>query len=77
MGPSDGLERVLFTALNQFAAASAHRELANAKLILLGFPVRARFAHESQLSTQSNCRRDPLGARTLRALRDRYRGLEP
>jgi dienelactone hydrolase len=37
MDPGNGLERVLFTALNRFAAASAHCELANAKLILLGF----------------------------------------
>lgn len=37
MEPSNGLGRVLFTALRQFAEISGHHELVNAKLILLGF----------------------------------------
>lgn len=35
--PAKGLGRALFTALQQFAAASKHPELASAKLIMLGF----------------------------------------
>jgi hypothetical protein len=41
-----GSNLVLFTALNQFAAARAHCKLANAKLILLGFSGAGPFAHE-------------------------------
>ena len=35
--PSKGIGRALFAALTQFAESSGHPELANAKLILLGF----------------------------------------
>jgi dienelactone hydrolase len=35
--PSKGIGRALFSALTQFAESSGHPELANAKLILLGF----------------------------------------
>jgi len=46
MDPSHGVGRALFTALEQFAAASGHQELAKAKLILLGFSgTGALFAH--------------------------------
>ena len=36
-GPARGIGRALFAALDQFAALSGHRELASARLILLGF----------------------------------------
>lgn len=46
MDPKHGIGRALFTALGQFATASGHPELANAKLILLGFSgTGALFAH--------------------------------
>jgi len=46
MDPSHGVGRALFTALEQFATASGHQELAKAKLILLGFSgTGALFAH--------------------------------
>ena len=35
--PANGLGRILFTALSQFAEISGHPELADAKAILLGF----------------------------------------
>ena len=37
MDPAKGIGRALFAALGQFAELSGHRELASAKLILLGF----------------------------------------
>lgn len=37
MDPSKGLGRALFTALDQFANTSGHRELSSAKIIFLGF----------------------------------------
>jgi pimeloyl-ACP methyl ester carboxylesterase len=37
MDPAKGIGRALFAALDQFAELSGHRELASAKLILLGF----------------------------------------
>jgi len=37
MDPARGIGRALFAALDQFAALSGHRELASARLILLGF----------------------------------------
>jgi hypothetical protein len=37
MDPKQGIGRALFAALGQFAELSSHRELASAKLILLGF----------------------------------------
>jgi dienelactone hydrolase len=37
MDPANGLGRVLFAGLAQFAEISGHRELANAKVFLLGF----------------------------------------
>jgi hypothetical protein len=46
MDPTHGVGRALFTALEQFANQSNHRELASAKLILLGFSgTGALFAH--------------------------------
>lgn len=46
MNPSHGIGRALFTALEQFAKQSSHRELSSAKLILLGFSgTGALFAH--------------------------------
>ena len=46
MDPSHGIGRALFTALDQLAVESEHAELANAKLILLGFSgTGALFAH--------------------------------
>lgn len=47
MHPVEGLGRALFTALDQFAQMSGHREVSTAKLIFLGFsgagPLSARF----------------------------------
>ena len=37
MDPAKGIGRALFAALDQFAELSGHRELASARLILLGF----------------------------------------
>lgn len=46
MNPSHGLGRALFTALGQLAKQSNHPELAEAKLVLLGFSgTGALFAH--------------------------------
>ncbi|HMH15641.1 MAG TPA: hypothetical protein VK578_21250 [Edaphobacter sp.] len=46
MGPSHGVGRAIFTALDQFAHQTGHSELASPKLILLGFSgTGALFAH--------------------------------
>jgi len=63
MDPANGLGRILFTTLSQFAEISGHPALANAKVILPGVLRRGpSLCPNSELCTASRYCRD-LGVR--------------